>query len=63
MLVEKDAASHDFFDLYSEYVNKEALEGLGDFKVEEQMINTVRYVDDLVLLANEETILQSTLIS
>jgi hypothetical protein len=32
---------------------------LGDFKVGEQIIRTVRYADDLVLLAKEETILQS----
>jgi ribosome-interacting GTPase 1 len=47
------------FNLYSEYVTQEALEGLGDFKVGRQIISTVRYADDLVLLAKEETILQS----
>jgi hypothetical protein len=47
------------FNLYSEYITQEALEGLGDFKVEGQIISTVRYADDLVLLAKEETILQS----
>jgi ribosome-interacting GTPase 1 len=47
------------FNLYSEYVTQEALEGLGDFKVGGQIISTVRYADDLVLLAKEETILQS----
>jgi hypothetical protein len=46
------------FNVYSEYVTQEALEGLGDFKVG-QIINTVRYADNLVLLAKEETILQS----
>jgi hypothetical protein len=46
------------FNVYSEYVTQEALEGLGDFKVG-QIIHTVRYADDLVLLAKEETILQS----
>jgi hypothetical protein len=44
---------------YSEYVTQEALEGLGDFKVGRQIISTVRYADNLVLLAKEETILQS----
>jgi hypothetical protein len=39
------------FNLYSEYVTQEALEGLSDFKVGGQIIRTVRYVDDLVLLA------------
>jgi hypothetical protein len=46
------------FNLYSEYVTQEALEGLGDFKVAGQIISMVRYADDLVLLAKEETILQ-----
>jgi hypothetical protein len=47
------------FNLYSEYVTQEALEGLGDFKVGGQIISTVKYADDLVLLAKEETILKS----
>jgi retron-type reverse transcriptase len=47
------------FNLYSEYVTQEALEGLGDFNVGGQIISTVRYADDLVLLAKEETIPQS----
>jgi predicted nucleotidyltransferase len=46
-------------NLYSEYVTQEALEGLGDFKVGGQIISMVRYADDLVLLAKEETIVQS----
>jgi hypothetical protein len=46
------------FNLCSEYVTQKALEGLGDFKVG-QVISTVRYADDLVLPAKEETILQS----
>jgi hypothetical protein len=46
------------FHLYSEHVTQEALEDLGDFKVGGQIISTVRYADDLVLLAKEETILQ-----
>jgi hypothetical protein len=45
--------------VHSEYVTQEALEGLGDFKVGGQIISTVRYADDFVLLAKEETILQS----
>jgi hypothetical protein len=45
--------------IYSEYVTQEALEGLGDFKVGRQIISTMRYADDLVLLAKEETILHS----
>ena len=39
------------FNLYGEYLTKEALEGLGDFKIGGQIIHTVKYADDLVLLA------------
>jgi len=35
-----------------------SLKGLGDFKIEEQVIRTVKYADDLVILAKEETVLQ-----
>jgi len=37
---------------------KEALEGLGDFKIGGQILHTVKYADDLVLLAKEEKVLQ-----
>jgi hypothetical protein len=47
------------FNLYCEYVTQEALEGLRDFKVGGQIISTLRYSDDLVLLAKEEAILKS----
>jgi hypothetical protein len=46
------------FNLYSEYLTKEALERFGDFKIGGQVIRTVKYADDLVLLAKEETVLQ-----
>jgi len=46
------------FNLYSEYLTKEALEGLGDFRIGGQIIHTVKYADDLVLLAKEEKVLQ-----
>jgi hypothetical protein len=46
------------FKLYSEYLTKEALQGFGDFKIGGQVIRTVKYADDLVLLAREETVLQ-----
>ena len=46
------------FNLYSEYLTKEALEGLGEFKIGGQIIHTVKYADDLVLLAKEEKVLQ-----
>jgi hypothetical protein len=37
--------------LYSEYLAKEALEGFGDFKIGEQVNRTVKYADEVVLLA------------
>jgi hypothetical protein len=46
------------FNLYSECLTKEALEGFGDFKTGGQIIHTVKYADDLVLLAKEEKVLQ-----
>jgi hypothetical protein len=46
--------------LFNECLTKEALEGLGDFKIE-QIINIVKYADDLVLLAKEEMVLQDAI--
>jgi len=46
------------FNLYCECLTKEALDRLGDFKVGGQIIHTVKYADDLVLMAKEETVLQ-----
>ena len=46
------------FNVYSECLTKEALEGSGDFKTGRQIIHTVKYTDDLVLLAKEEKVLQ-----
>jgi hypothetical protein len=47
--------------LYSEYFAKEHLEGFGDFKTGGQAIRTVKYADDLVLLAEKETVLQGVI--
>jgi len=47
------------FHLYSECLTKEALVGLGDFNIGGQIFQTVKYADDLVLMAKEETVLQS----
>jgi retron-type reverse transcriptase len=47
------------FKLYSECLTKEALEGSGDFKIGGQIIHTVKYADDLVLLANKEKVVQN----
>jgi hypothetical protein len=43
--------------LYSEYCAKEAFDGFGDFKIGGQVIHTVKYADELVLLAREEMLL------
>jgi hypothetical protein len=51
-------SSQILFNLYSECLIKEALDGLGDFKIGGQIIKTVKYVDDLVLMVKEETVLQ-----
>jgi len=45
------------FNLYNEYLTKEAVKGFGDFKIGGQIIHTVKYADDLVLLAKEEMLL------
>jgi len=41
--------------LVVECLTKEALEVFGDFKVGGKIIHTVKYADDLVLLAKEES--------
>jgi len=46
------------FKLYSECLTKEALKRFGNFKTGGQIIRTVKYADDLVLLAKEEKVLQ-----
>ena len=46
------------FNLYSERLAKEALDGLGDFNIGGQIIQTVKYADDLLLMAKKETVLQ-----
>jgi hypothetical protein len=42
----------------SECLTKEALDGSGDFNIGGQIIQTVKYADDLVLMAKEENVLQ-----
>ena len=44
--------------IYSECLTKEALNGLGGFNIGGQIIQTVKYADDFVLTAKEETVLQ-----
>lgn len=45
------------FNVYSEGLNKEALEGVERLQ-NRQTIRTVKFVDDLVVLAKAETVLQ-----
>jgi len=45
------------FNLYSKCLTKEALDGLGDFNIGGQIIQTAKYADDLVLMAKEEMVL------
>ena len=49
----RDASSGDKIIL-----TKEALDGLGDFNIGGQIIQTVKYAVDLVLMGKEETVLQ-----
>ena len=37
---------------------QEVLDGLGDFNIGGQIIQTVKYADDLVLMSKEETVQQ-----
>jgi hypothetical protein len=47
------------FNLYSECLTKEALERFWVFKIGGQIIHTMKYASDLVLLAKEEKVLQA----
>jgi hypothetical protein len=47
------------FNSWIKYLSKEALEGFGDFEIGGQLIHTVKYAYDLVLLAKEETVLEA----
>jgi hypothetical protein len=46
------------FNFQSKYLTKKVLEGFEDFKTGEKVTCTVKYRDDLVLLARDETMLQ-----
>jgi len=49
------------FNLYNECLRASlALDGIGDFNIGAQIIQTVKYAHDLVLMAKEETVLQGT---
>jgi hypothetical protein len=44
----------NLFNLYSECLTKEALEVFGDLKIEGQIINAVKYTDDLCYWLREK---------
>ena len=46
------------FNLYSECLTKDALDVLGDFNIAGQIIQTVKYADNLLLMVKEEKVLQ-----
>ena len=50
----------DSIHLHRDYLTKEALEGFKCSQVG-QVIRTVKYADDIVLLAMEEAVLQGTI--
>ena len=56
---DKDAVCHQLCSTCTvECLTKGALDGLGDFNIGGQIIQTVKYADDLVSMAKEETVLQ-----
>jgi hypothetical protein len=46
------------FNFYSEYLNVDAFEEVEDFKIGRQITRTLKYVDDLLLLGKEQSVLQ-----
>lgn len=50
-----------FFNFSSKYLNKEAPERFGDLKIGGQVIHSMKYVNDFVLLSKEEMVLQCTI--
>ena len=56
-VIQRCCLSPILLNLYNECLTKEALEGFGDFKIGGQIIHTLKYADDLVLLAKEGKVL------
>jgi hypothetical protein len=50
------------FNVYSDYLTKEALEGFGDFRIEGKVIRTMKYAEDLVLQIREKRYYRERLI-
>jgi hypothetical protein len=58
----KDAVCHQFCATYAaNTLPRKLWKGLGDFKIGGQITYTVKYADDLVLLAKEEKVLQDAI--
>ena len=57
-VIQRCCLSPILLNLYNECLTKEALEGFGDFKIGGQTIYTLKYADDLVLMAKEEKVLK-----
>jgi hypothetical protein len=55
--LDDDVVCQSLFNLYSGYLTNRALRGFQDFKMG-QVICTLKYADDLLLLAKEEMVLQ-----
>jgi hypothetical protein len=53
IVAEECCVSPILVNLYNEYLIKEDLEGFGDCKIRGQVIRTVKYTDDVVLVAKE----------
>jgi len=49
------------FNLHSQCLIKEGVEGFGDFRTGGQVVCIVKHAEDLVLLAKEEKVLQDTI--
>jgi hypothetical protein len=49
------------FNVYSEYLTNKAAEGTGDFKTGGEVIRTLKYAGELVLLTKEVMVLQGTI--
>jgi hypothetical protein len=58
--IEDSPIQFNFYSDYS-YLTKEALEWIADFKLG-KVLRTVKYVDDIVLLAKEEAALQGVIV-
>jgi hypothetical protein len=59
-MISNDWECSSFRHFYCNLINSSdiPLEGFGDLKIGEQIINNVKYADDLVLLTKEEMVLQ-----